>query len=147
MALTAFRMFVFSVSTTVATAGLATAKAQAPALIGSYSSTLTSADLKVPAGLPVDQMAGTWTVTFTADGRYTVKQNDAGHVSGTYVRKGDEVTLTDASGEFACTKGDDPSGVYRVAMAGGAVTFTKVKDASCPGRAAVLTAKAFQAAQ
>jgi hypothetical protein len=121
--------------------------AQAPALTGSYTTTLTTADLKAPPNMPVEKMTGTWTVTFTADGHYTVKQNDAGHVSGTYVRKGDEVTLTDSSGEFACTEGDDPSGVYRVTMTGGAVTFTMVKDAACPGRAAVLTAKSFQAAR
>jgi hypothetical protein len=147
MTITRSGSVVLGLAAVVIASHLVIVQAQAPTLTGSYSATVTAGDLTPPPGMPVERMAGTWTVTFTADGRYGVKQDGTERVSGTYVSKDDQVTLTDSTGEFACTEGADPSGVYRVAIAAGAVTFTKVKDASCPGRAAVLTAKPFQAAR
>jgi hypothetical protein len=118
-------------------------------LVGTYAATLHVEDVKIPAGseIPTAQIAGEWSVAFGADHTYSVKQNNIEQVTGTYTLQGDELELTDTSGEFACKGGDAPQGVYRVKLDGPALTFTKVKDEECAGRVATITAKPFQRVQ
>jgi outer membrane lipoprotein-sorting protein len=52
-------------------------------------------------------------------------------VTGAYTADGDQVTVWDTAGENICPS--DQKGVYRYAVEGDMVTFTKVTDA-CPGR-------------
>jgi hypothetical protein len=111
-------------------------------IAGVYTMTLSPADLKGVNGPPAEKMAGTWIVTFTADGTYSVRQNNTDHVKGTYTSEGDEVTMTDTEGDFAC-KGDELYGVYRFQRDSHSLRLTKIKDDECAGRAAVLTLKPF----
>jgi hypothetical protein len=111
-------------------------------LAGAYTMTVAVADLKGVPGPQAEKLAGTWTVSFAADGTYTVRQGETEHVQGTYTVTGDEVTMNDTHGDFACV-GDELEGVYRVRREGQTLTLTKVKDDSCQGRAVILTAKAF----
>jgi hypothetical protein len=111
-------------------------------IAGAYSTTVTVSDLKGVPGPQAEKMAGTWTVAFADDGTYTVRQGDTEHVQGKYTIDGDEVTMNDAHGDFACV-GDELEGVYRVRRDGTMLTLTKVKDDSCQGRVVILTAKAF----
>jgi hypothetical protein len=111
-------------------------------LPGAYTATVAVSDLKGVPGPQAEKMAGTWTVAFAADGTYTVRQGETEHVQGKYTIAGDEITMNDAHGDFACV-GDELEGVYRVRREGTMLTLTKVKDDSCQGRAVILTAKAF----
>lgn len=111
-------------------------------LPGAYSATVAVSDLKGVPGPQAEKMAGTWTVAFAADGTYTVRQGETEHVQGKYRIAGDEITMNDAHGDFACV-GDELEGVYRVRREGTMLTLTKVRDDSCQGRAVILSAKAF----
>ena len=111
-------------------------------LAGAYTATVAVSDLKGVPGPQAEKMAGTWTVAFAADGTYTVRQGDTEHVQGKYTIDGDQVTMNDAHGDFACV-GDELEGIYRVRREGAMLTLTKVRDDSCQGRAVILTAKAF----
>jgi hypothetical protein len=115
-------------------------------LAGTYAVTLTIDDVKLPAGsgIPAASMAGEWTITFGADHTYSVRHNNAEHVTGTFTLKGDELELNDTAGDYACKGGDAPQGIYRVRIDGPTVTFTKLKDEECPGRVATMTPKPFQ---
>lgn len=126
-------LFVPGVSRVIAQSGLA----------GAYKTTLTAADLPGAPPGAAEKLSGNWTVSFAADGTFSVKQDADEHVKGTYTSSGDQFTLTDTGGDLACL-GDDTRGVYRMTRSGTSVKFTTVKDDACAGRAGVLTAKAFE---
>ena len=117
-------------------------RAQSRPITGTYVVTLGAGDLRVTPGPIAARLAGKWSVTFGADGSYTVRKDGTDRVSGKYVMAGDEVTLTDIRGDFACI-GDGLEGVYNVKHVKNIVTFTKVKDTSCPGRVAALSSRPF----
>lgn len=52
-------------------------------------------------------------------------------VTGSYTSAGDQVTIWDTAGENTCPA--DQKGVYKFAVDGDTLTFTKVKD-DCPSR-------------
>ena len=112
-------------------------------LAGVYRTTLSAADLPGAPPGAAEKMAGAWTVTFGPDGTYSVRHDGEEHVKGSYTSSGDQFTLSDASGDFACL-GDDAQGVYRVTRTGTSAKFSVVKDAACAGRAAILSAKGFE---
>ena len=76
-------------------------------------------------------------LSFGGDGAYRVTQNDHAMVSGAYRSKGDRLTLTDVSGQFACPS-DKAKGTYAWRLDGTALTLTKVDDA-CEDRSSDLT--------
>ncbi len=115
-------------------------------LAGVYKTTLAAADLPGAPPDAVEKMAGAWTVTFSPDGTFSVQHGADEHVKGTYTSSGDDFTLTDASGDFACL-GAETQGVYRITRSGPSAKFTTVKDDACAGRAAILSAKAFEKVQ
>ncbi len=127
--------------------GLVSAPGAAQDLSGTYTASLSAADVKLPAGvqIPAAAMVGTWSITFGPDRSYSVKHDDAEHVTGKYTMSGDEIQFNDVSGDYACKGGDAPEGVYRVKVDGATLTFTKVKDDECPGRVAAMTPKSFTA--
>jgi hypothetical protein len=116
--------------------------AQSP-LVGTYSVTIASGDVKAVPAQMAAQVTGQWVVRFTADGRYEVLQNGRARVTGTFTQSEGQVTLNDDGGDLACKGGDAPEGIYKVSRAGSSLTFTKVKDEECQGRVATLTAKPF----
>jgi hypothetical protein len=121
-------------------------RAESHPITGTYVVTLGASDLRVTPGPMVAQLAGKWSVTFAADGSYTVRKDGADRVNGKYTMAGDEVTLMDIRGDLACV-GDGLEGVYNVKRVKNVVTFTKVKDTSCPGRVAALTSRPFTVAR
>jgi hypothetical protein len=117
-----------------------------PPLSGAYSADIEVADVKNVKGVPADAFLGKWTLTFNDDGTYSVQQNGVEHVKGTFSVKGETLTLVDRSGDYACMDEDTPAvGEYRVQRSGKTITLTKVKDETCPGRAAALTLKPYTA--
>ena len=116
-------------------------------LTGTYSSTLTADDVKGVTVVRGDQLVGKWTLVFNSDGTYEVRLNDVTHVKGTFTLKDDELTLTDKTGDFACVEGDNPQGVYKITRSALMLTFEKVKDETCPGRASAMTLKPFTSAK
>lgn len=117
-------------------------------LTGVYTADLIAADFQnAPEGAPLDRMTGKWKITFKDDGTFTVEQNEAMHVTGKYSVNGDELTLTDIGGDFACRGAHSPDGVYRVERDATNLRLTLVRDAECEGRSGVLTAKPFTAAK
>lgn len=115
-----------------------------PPLSGAYSADIEAADVKHVKGVPADAFLGKWTLTFNDDGTYSVQQNGVEHVKGTFSVKGETLTLVDRSGDYACMDEDTPAvGEYRVKRGDTTIALTKVKDESCPGRAAALTLKPY----
>lgn len=112
-------------------------------LTGSFEVTLASGDVKAVPAAMAPKMVGKWVVRFAAGGRYEVLQNGSPHVKGTFAQAGDQITLMDDDGDFACKGGDAPEGIYKVTLAQSMLTLTKVKDEECPGRVATLTARPF----
>jgi hypothetical protein len=116
-------------------------------VVGTYVKTLTADDLKAVNGVPPDRLVGRWTLVLNADGTFSVRQGETERVKGTFAQRGDEVTFSDASGEFACVGGDAPDGVYRVHQEGTSLSFEKVKDDECQGRVVALTTKPFESSK
>ena len=114
------------------------------ALAGSYSAVLSADDVKAVKVVNGRQLVGTWTLVFKGDGTFEVKMNDVSHVKGTFTLAGDELTLSDKTGDFACVEGNAPQGVYKITRAAETLTFEKVKDETCPGRAMALTLKPYK---
>ncbi len=122
------------------------ALAMQASLSGTYSSIIEAADVTQLKDVPADQFVGKWTLTFAEDGTYTVQHQGVEHIKGTFALKGETLTLTDRSGDYACLEGDAPAvGEYRLKHDGKLLIFTAVKDAACPGRAAALTLKPYTA--
>jgi hypothetical protein len=106
---------------------LATA-AVSSSLNGTYKTTVNSTVLG-------GALNGTWTVKLK-DGKYRVSDNGHPIVHGKYKIKGRKISLKDTGGTGKCPG----IGIYKFAVSGTSVTFTKVKDAAaCIGRTTVLT--------
>ena len=82
-----------------------------------------------------------WSVRFDDGGKAAVLKDGKAVVEATYKVTGDEIEITDVSGEMACT-GDLKTGKYKWAMDAGKMTFTKVED-QCPARSSALTSQGW----
>jgi hypothetical protein len=82
------------------------------------------------------QFKGTWTLSFTKTGAYTVALNGAVMISGKYTVNGAKVALGHETGTAACK----PAATYSYKRTGTMLKFTKVKDSAtvCAGRVMVL---------
>jgi hypothetical protein len=87
---------------------------------------------KVPSG----QLKGTWTLTFSKKGTYTVK-GPLGGASGKNTYSGSTVTFARETGATACSGG---SGKYTFKLSGKTLKLTKKSD-PCAPRASILTRK------
>jgi hypothetical protein len=83
------------------------------------------------------QFKGTWTLTFTKAGTYTVALKTTVLVNGKYSVSGSKVTLGHEKGPASCA----PSGTYAFKRTGASLKLTKVSDsaAKCAGRIMVLS--------
>jgi hypothetical protein len=83
------------------------------------------------------QFKGTWTLTFTKAGTYTVALKGAVLVNGKYTVSGSKITLGHEKGPASC----GPAGTYSFKRTGASLKLTKVSDsaAKCAGRIMVLT--------
>lgn len=74
----------------------------------------------------------TFKVSMKADNTYIVDLNNDGtsEVQGKYTVEGDQITMEDTSGEYACT---GQKGIYKFVIEGDKNTLSKVSDA-CPIR-------------
>jgi hypothetical protein len=79
---------------------------------------------------------GSLTITFNSNGTHSVTDSGNVVVRGTYVVKGDEISLTDKDGEYAC----DGTGRYLWQYDGKALTLKYLLD-DCGGRVDGLTNK------
>ena len=86
--------------------------------------------------------AGQASVRFDADGHFHVVAGKEDSVDGTYKTSGDEITLTDVSGNMACAK-ENATGQYKWSYANNAITFTKIKD-DCDDRSGDVTAQPWK---
>jgi hypothetical protein len=91
-------------------------------LSGSYSTHIASGPAK-----------GSWSLTFTSSGAYTLRQGSAVGVQGHAKFSAGKVTFSDTGGPLAC----QTAGVYSIKQSGSTLRFTRVKD-TCQGRPAVL---------
>ena len=87
-------------------------------------------------------MMGDYTMTFADHGRLTLKEKEDVVMNGTWSSKDATVTITDVSGSYACAA-PNATGVYGWKADGGAVTFTRKKDA-CDDRAQALDGKTWK---
>ena len=110
-------------------------------LVGVYSVTLAKPDL--PPGLPGQAaLLGTWTVTFNANGTYTLARQDVGVVTrGAYEVDGATLSVTEWDGLIGCGEGEPDEGDVRYAwrQAGDGVVMTAISD-TCAERRILLQA-------
>jgi hypothetical protein len=107
---------------------------------GTYSTTITEADVQgfPPEFIPI--LVGYWETEFTAGGTYIVRKDDNIVVLGRYTSNLATLVMTDLQGALACT--DEPgiaTGVYRWSLENNVLVLSAVKD-RCVGRQTVLTA-------
>lgn len=83
------------------------------------------------------QFKGTWTLTFTKSGTYSVALGASVLVNGRYTVSGSKITLGHEKGPASCA----PAGTYSFKRTGSSLKLTKVSDsvAKCAGRIMVLT--------
>ena len=93
----------------------------------------TALQERLPIGTFV---AGQFTLTLNADGTHAVSDGGEVVVSGTYVVKDKQITLTDKAGAFACPD----IGRYEWSYDGKTLTFQVLVD-ECDGRVDGLTAQ------
>jgi hypothetical protein len=93
-----------------------------------YTVTLSQEDT---AGRP--ELAGTWEISFGADGRYTVRQNGETKAQGAYELRLDELALRDETGPLACS---GPATYRWTVNARGDLVLGRLADA-CEGRTRV----------
>jgi hypothetical protein len=93
------------------------------------------AALAIPFALAAEFPAGTYqsadvpfTVTFDANGKFRVNQDNKLQVAGDYSAKAGQLTITDSQGPWACTKAGEQTGTYKWAYASGTLTLSKVAD-------------------
>lgn len=101
---------------------------------GTYAVTFAATD----AGVTPD-IIGTWEITYTPDGRFSVVHDGKGKYEGDYVTRLDQITFSKEQGVDGCAN----AGTYRwTPGTNGALFFGRLADA-CEGRRRVLTAKAL----
>jgi hypothetical protein len=77
---------------------------------------------------------GTWTITFTKNGAYTVKEDGRVGERGKASITPNRITFGHETGFLACPT----SGLYKWKLTGKRLKFSRIRDKSCPGRAGVL---------
>jgi hypothetical protein len=90
-------------------------------------------DTKIKGG----QFGGTWTLTFSANGRYTVADNGQVMIHGLTNTKGTTVVLSRETGPAACPA----AGTYSWKLSGKTLRFSQISDKTCTGRSTVLSHK------
>ncbi len=99
-----------------------TAFAQRNSIVGKWAGEFPGQD-----GKPVK-----FTMTITdADYQFDFGNDGVIDIKGSYIANGDELTVWDTDGQNTCPS--EQKGVYRFALDGDQVSFTKVKD-DCPQR-------------
>jgi len=105
--------------------------------MGTYTTTIAESD--VPASAPAELRAGlvgTWTIAFGANGHAIVTYNGRQVVDAPFQVNGNQITLTDDTGEYACHS----TARYTWHAMGNELHFTRVED-TCEGRVIALTAR------
>jgi hypothetical protein len=92
---------------------------------GKYTAKITS-----PAALK-----GTWTLTFVKSGTYTISQAGKIVVRGHDLSIGSQMQMYKETGSKACKA----IGFYNFKRSGKTLTFSKLNDSGCAGRALVLS--------
>ncbi len=87
--------------------------------------------------------AGDYTMVFGNKGQFRVSKREELQVEGEYTVNGDQVTLIDKRGPFACTTAGQQTGKYRWKYEAEMLTFT-VLDDKCEGRSADLPAQPWK---
>jgi hypothetical protein len=104
--------------------------------VATYTTTIAAGD--VPASASAEERAGivgAWTIAFGSNGHATVSYNGRQVVDAPFQVSGNQLMLTDDSGEYACHS----NARYQWHDAGAELHLIKVED-SCSGRAVTLTA-------
>src|SRR4051812_45190259 len=102
---------------------------------GTYTTTIAEGD--VPANAPADMrsaLVGAWTIAFGSNGHAMVTYNGRQVVDAPFEVSGNQLTLTDDTGESACHS----TARYTWHAAGNELHLTTAGDA-CDGRMVVLT--------
>lgn len=86
-------------------------------------------------------LIGTWTIAFADNGGYAAGKDNTVTAAGLWQLNGNELTLTDTDGPFACT-GDQATGTYAISTDGSTYAFTSIDD-TCQGRMFLLTVHRF----
>jgi hypothetical protein len=103
--------------------------------MGTYTTTIAEAD--IPANAPADmrsQIVGAWTLTFGSNGHAMVTYNGRQVVDAPFQVSGNELVLTDDSGDYACHS----TAHYTWHAMGNELHLATAADA-CDGRMVVLT--------
>jgi len=110
--------------------------ATAPSLLGSYSVTLSDADV---VSVPEEHRPGTagaYSIAFHEANHFVVMRNGAQVVQGPYRVSGNQVIFEPGeSGSYAC----EAAATYTWRMSSGQVIFTPVGTDPCSGQLTVLT--------
>ena len=94
-------------------------------LTGKYATTIKSPS----------QLKGTWILSLTKGGTYTVVDNGQLLVRGRYATTGARITFGHETGSGACAK----AGTYTWKKSGKTLRFTRVSESpACSGRSAIL---------
>jgi hypothetical protein len=80
-------------------------------------------------------LKGTWTLTFVKSGSYTITQGGKIVVRGHDLSIGPQMQMYKETGSKACKS----IGFYNFKRTGKTLTFTKLSDPGCAGRALVLS--------
>jgi hypothetical protein len=81
------------------------------------------------------ELKGTWVLSFAKGGTYTISQAGKVVVRGHDFAVGAQVKLSQETGSKACTS----VGYYNFKRSGKTLTFAKLSDPKCAGRAFVLS--------
>jgi len=98
----------------------------AAALSGTYNATITGSGA----------LNGSWSLAFSGS-KYTITFKGATAVNGAFTQSANRITFSDRNGKYACP---GTKGVYSYSLSGRTLKFTRVSDAKCAGRRAVLAA-------
>jgi hypothetical protein len=80
------------------------------------------------------ELKGTWAISFASGGKYTIRQNGTVVVRGHYLAVAPQIEFGKETGSKACPA----VGYYDWKRRGKALTFHKLSDPKCAGRAFVL---------
>jgi hypothetical protein len=115
------------------------------ALIASLIASLAVPSLALADGPPAGKytakittpavLKGTWTLTFVKSGSYTIAQGGKIVVRGHDLSIGPQMQMYKETGSKACKS----IGFYNFKRTGKTLTFTKLSDPGCAGRALVLS--------
>lgn len=103
-------------------AGCAQGERQPTFVPGTYTKTITEADVK--SAEEVDWIGGEWIKEFNEDGSYIERYNGDVMVRGTYTISGDQITTVDASGPLAGVGDEATSTFHWVIGQDGALQFS-----------------------